>query len=174
MIRAAADVSRESEIVVIGSQAILGSFPEAPAEMLRSLDADVYPRHAPEKAIEIEGAMGDGSPFQRQFGYYAHAVGPETAKAPDGWESRLVAVEVPARAGTTQRIVAHCMEIHDLVLAKCVADRPRDREFAQEALRANLVSAEELEARVDLLPVGADRRRSLKRMLRVVALLVQT
>ncbi len=28
------------------------------------------------------------------FGYYAHGVGPETAKAPAGWEQRLVRVAV--------------------------------------------------------------------------------
>jgi hypothetical protein len=31
------------------------------------------------------GALGDGSPFHAAFGYYAHGVGPETAKAPAGW-----------------------------------------------------------------------------------------
>src|ERR1700761_3353006 len=56
--------------------------------MLRSIEADVYPRAHPERAEQIDGALGDGSQFQATFGYYAHGVGPETAKAPAGWEDR--------------------------------------------------------------------------------------
>ena len=62
VIAAAADVSDEDDLVVIGSQAILGTHPDAPAALLVSLEADVYPRRAPEKADLIDGALGDGSP----------------------------------------------------------------------------------------------------------------
>jgi hypothetical protein len=86
VIAAAANVTGEDEFVVIGSQAVLGSFPTAPETMLRSMEADVYPLHRPEKADDIDGALGDGSQFEATFGYYAHGVGPETAKAPAGWQ----------------------------------------------------------------------------------------
>lgn len=165
IIRAAADVCEESEIVVIGSQAILALHPDAPAAMVLSLEADVYPRHAPKKAIEIEGSIGDGSPFQRQFGYYAHAVGPETAKAPRGWMSRLIPIEVPARVGSDQRLLAHCMEPNDLVLAKCVAGRERDWEFARHAIAAGLADPMTLSNRLPDLPVGEEDRKHIKEML---------
>ena len=109
VIAAAAAVSGEDEIVVIGSQALLGTVPDPPAAMLRSLEADVYPRAAPAKAEEIDGALGDGSQFQSTFGYYAHGVGPETAKAPAGWEERLVRVEVPRRPGNDGSVIALCL-----------------------------------------------------------------
>jgi hypothetical protein len=60
-IAAAANLTGEDEFVVIGSQAVLGSFPAAPDTMLRSMEADVYPLHRPEKADEIDGNLGDGS-----------------------------------------------------------------------------------------------------------------
>jgi hypothetical protein len=41
VIAAAAEVSAEREIVVIGSQAILGSVKDPPATMLLSMEADV-------------------------------------------------------------------------------------------------------------------------------------
>src|SRR5919106_3177251 len=91
VIAAAAQIVGESEFVVVGSQAILAAHPDAPATLLRSQEADIYPRQAPERAIEIEGALGDGSAFHRTFGYYAHGVGPETAKAPLGCRRRRVA-----------------------------------------------------------------------------------
>lgn len=90
VIAAAAEVSGEREIVVIGSQAILGSVPDPPKAMLFSMEADVYPLNAPAKAEEIDGSLGDGSPFHGTYGYYAHGVGPETAIAPRDWEERLV------------------------------------------------------------------------------------
>ncbi len=115
VIAAAAEVSAEREIVVIGSQAILGSVEDPPATMLLSMEADVYPRNAPDKAEEIDGSLGDGSPFHGTHGYYAHGVGPETAVAPAGWEERLVRMDIPPRAGRADGAVALCLEVHDLV-----------------------------------------------------------
>lgn len=87
VIRAAAAISGEEHIVVVGSQAILGQFPNAPAELLVSMEADLYPRSAPEKADLIEGSIGELSPFHDTFGYYAEGVGPSTA-TPWGLTSR--------------------------------------------------------------------------------------
>lgn len=43
LIRAAADITGQREFVIIGSQAILGQYPDAPAELLMSLEADIHP-----------------------------------------------------------------------------------------------------------------------------------
>lgn len=170
VIAAAAEVSGEQEIVVIGSQAILGSVADPPEEMLFSMEADVYPRHAPDKAKEIEGSLGDGSSFQGLNGYYAHGVGPETAKAPAGWEDRLVRVVIPPRVAQETEVVALCLEVHDLVLAKCVAARDRDWEFAQAAIDAGLVEVDELRRRLGDLPQPpADPERVLKMLDGIVA-----
>ena len=57
IIRAATDVAGDDEIVIIGSQAILGEFPDAPDPVLVSQEADVYPRNYPDRAIKIDGAL---------------------------------------------------------------------------------------------------------------------
>lgn len=111
LIAAASDVSGEREIVVIGSQAILGVVDEPPGSMLFSMEVDVYPLLDPAKAIDIEGTLGEGSPFQGTYGYYAHGVGPETAKAPAGWEERLVRVEIPPRVGQESGAIALCLDV---------------------------------------------------------------
>jgi len=166
VIRAAAAVAQDSEIVVVGSQAILAQFPDAPAALLFSQEADVYPRNRPARAIEIDGALGDGSQFHETFGYYAHGVGPETARAPAGWEARLVPVSVPLRPGREGgRATGLCMEAHDLVLAKCAAGREHDWEFAREAIRHGLVEPDELLRRVPDLPLADARREHLRAML---------
>lgn len=154
VVHAAATVSGESEIVVVGSQSILGSYPEnLPDEMVRSIEADVYPLRDPEKSDLIDGALGDGSPFHAQYGYYAHGVGVTTAKPPTGWADRLVRVEVPRRVASTVEAIALCLEPHDLICAKLAANRERDWEFARAAWRAELLDAQVLGERIETLPV---------------------
>ncbi|MGI8632016.1 MAG: DUF6036 family nucleotidyltransferase [Solirubrobacterales bacterium] len=162
VIAAAANVVGEDAFVVVGSQAILGPFPDAPAVLLRSAELDLYPVAAPERAIEIDGSLGDGSAFHEAFGYYAHGVGPETAKAPPGWQQRLIAVEIPPRPGSERRPVARCLEPHDLVLAKCVAGRDRDWDFARHALDAGLVARATLLSRIDALPAADPTRSAIR------------
>lgn len=82
VIRASAAIAQDSEIIVVGSQAILGQFPQAPAELTLSAEANVYPKHHVERADLIDGSIGEGSPFHETVGYYAQGVGPETATLP--------------------------------------------------------------------------------------------
>lgn len=165
VIAAAAEVCGEREIVVVGSQAILGSVADPPKAMLFSMEADIYPLNDPAKAEEIDGSLGDGSYFHATYGYYAHGVGPETAKPPAGWEERLVRVEIPPRVGRQVGAVALCLEVHDLVLAKCVAGREHDWEFARAAVEADLVRVDELLRRVDDLPEPPADRAGIRRMI---------
>lgn len=43
LLRAAADITNDDAIVVIGSQAILGQFPDAPETLRVSVEADLFP-----------------------------------------------------------------------------------------------------------------------------------
>ena len=69
IIRAAASIAEDDEIVIIGSQAILGQHPDAPASLLVSMEADIYPKNHPERADLIDGSIGEGSFFHDTFGY---------------------------------------------------------------------------------------------------------
>lgn len=126
--------------------------------MLVSMEADIYSAREPERAIEIDATLGDGSPFHRQFGYYAHGVGPETAKAAAGWQERLVRIAIPPRPRSSRRPVALCLEIHDLVLSKLVAGRDRDIDYARQARAHGLLDLEVVRARVRDLLVEAEQR----------------
>jgi hypothetical protein len=134
IIRAAAVISQDDEIVIVGSQSILGQFPQAPDEMLESMEADVYPRRHPERADLIDGSIGEGSPFHTMYGYYAQGVGPETAVLPSQWETRAILIRTPNTRGAT----GIALEIHDLLVAKYVAAREKDRDFARAAFRHRL------------------------------------
>lgn len=57
--RAASAITCEREFIVIGSQVILGQFPHAPAALLVSTEADLYPRYASAKSDLIDAAIGE-------------------------------------------------------------------------------------------------------------------
>ena len=63
-------------------------------------------------------------------------------------------------------MIAWCLEPHDLVLAKCVAGRARDWEYAREAIRSGLVEERVLLERIPTLPVSSQVRRHIESMLR--------
>ena len=154
ILRAAGDISDDDEIVVVGSQAILGQIPEAPPELLVSMEADEYPKNKPELADLIDGCIGEGSPFEATYGYYAQGVGPNTAVLPRGWDSRLILV----RNENTRGVSGWCLEVHDLVLSKYVANRERDRDFITAAIRAGYVNAPELLTRLEAMDLDADNK----------------
>ncbi len=153
-IRAAAAITNQVEIVVIGSQSIPGALPDAPDFLLRSMEADMYPLQRPDLADVIDGAIGELSPFEDQFGYYAQGVGPQTAVLPDGWESRMVKIQ---NANTDLKI-GYCLEPHDLAASKLAAGREKDWPFVDFLLAHGLVDGATLRQRVDTLAVSADVR----------------
>jgi hypothetical protein len=153
VIRAAASIAGDTEIVVIGSQAVLGQFPQAPAALLRSMEADGWPRSHPEPWELIDGSIGELSPFHRTFGYYAQGVGPETAMLPEGWQGRLVRVDAGAGGA-----VGLCLEIHDLLISKYAAGREKDHEFVRVAIAHGMADRETLLARLASTALGPERR----------------
>lgn len=138
LIRAAGAIADEREIVVIGSQSVLGQFPDAPSLLLASMEADVFPLRHPERADLIDGAIGEGSSFHEQFGYYAQGVSETTATLPRSWRKRLVRVENP----NTNGFAALCLEVHDLAISKYVAGREKDLVFTAELSRQRLTRRE--------------------------------
>lgn len=158
IIRAAAAITNSREIMVVGSQSILGALPDAPAELRESMEADVYALHAPETSDVIEGAIGEGSPFQVRYGYYAQGVGPETAKLPVGWENRVIRVQNP----NTDDKVGYCLEPHDLAASKLAAGREKDKTFVSTMLRLAVIEGATLSQRIATLPLAPEHREQLR------------
>ena len=140
MIRAAGAISTDTQIVVIGSQSILGQFPRAPVALLASMEADIYQRNKPELADLVDGSIGEGSFFHERFGYYAQGVSPQTASLPAGWEARLISVSNANTAG----VEGLCLEVHDLAISKYVAGRAKDLEFTRELARHRMTDRAQL------------------------------
>jgi hypothetical protein len=157
IIRAAAGNADTREIVVIGSQAILGSYPNPPAELLVSVEADVFPKDRPADSILIDGAIGERSIFHETFGYYAHGVDETTAVLPEGWRDRLVRVENE----NTKGAIGWCLEPHDLAVSKLVAGREKDIGFVSSLLRHRLVQMAVLEKRLATVSFSSPETKAL-------------
>lgn len=144
VLRAAAAIAQENSLVVIGSQAVLLPFPDAPAALLVSREVDLYPALHPERADLIDGAIGAMSSFDETFGYYADGVGPETAVMPADWMSR-------ARLFYFGEITAVCPDIHDLAVSKCAAARDKDADYVRVLLEHGMIDPAILEERLRAL-----------------------
>ena len=151
LIRAAGSIANDPEIVVIGSQSILGQFPNAPPSLLVSAEADVFPLNHPELSDLIDASIGEGSPFHELYGYYAQGVDERTATLPHGWRERLVKISNPNTVGIT----GLCLDVHDLAISKYVAGREKDLEFTYELVMQGMVRRDILvdrERETDLPP----------------------
>lgn len=154
IIRAAGAITNDKEIIIIGSQSILGQVPDAKPDLLVSREADVFPKNKPELSDLIDGSIGEASFFDDTFGYYAHGVGKETAILPVGWENRLVSI----KNENTNDVVGYCLDVHDLVLSKYVAGREKDIEFAKLCIEYGYVNKEKLIELANLLPINEAKK----------------
>jgi hypothetical protein len=157
LIRAAGSIANDLEIVIVGSQSILGQFPNAPPSLLVSA-ADVFPLNHPELSDLIDGSIGEGSPFHELYGYYAQGVDERTATLPRGWRERLVKIKNPNTLGVT----GLCLEVHDLAISKYVAGREKDREFTHELAKQGMVRRDTLMARERETDLSAQLRKLVR------------
>lgn len=159
-----------SDIVIIGSQSILGQFPDAPDELLVSLEADVYPKNEPAKSIIIDGVIGELSTFHQTFGYYAHGVSPDTATLPDGASDRLI----PIQNENTQFVTGWCLEVHDLAASKLAAGREKDIQFVEGLLAHQLVNQATLQERVKAIVLASKAEPAQARLSGLLARIEKT
>lgn len=96
-IRTACQIIDHAEVIVVGSQAILGSHEESdlPIEATMSAEVDILPiardnAETGRLADMIEGVAGEFSPFEELHGYSIDGVDLETSALPEGWRNRLV------------------------------------------------------------------------------------
>jgi hypothetical protein len=164
ILRASGAITDENEIVILGSQSILGRFPCPPEPLCRSIEADAFPLHAPDKTDLIDGTIGELSPFHETHGYYAHGITPETTVLADGWQGRLVPLQTPMTHG----VVGLCLAPVDLAISKLAASREKDLAFVRVMAEHNLFDRAEFDALIRTLPETA--RETINHALQVLKL----
>ena len=160
-IRAACQIAGVPEVIVVGSQAILGTYREEdlPAAATMSLEIDVLPiAEDKEEAIRlgdvIEGVAGELSQFESTHGFSIDGVDLETSALPEGWRDRLIKVQDASTASPSgePEFIGWCLEKHDLCVAKLCAFREKDRNFVAALLDSQLVDQDVLAERLSKLP----------------------
>jgi Nucleotidyltransferase of unknown function (DUF6036) len=137
----ARDLCGETNYVVLGSLAVLGHAGEVPPRMAASLDVDAYSKGDPSRIFELGSALGSGSPFEAEHGYYLDPISPRVATLPDGWEERLLRIQLEPD------LAAWFLEPNDAAVSKYARMEPRDREWIRPGLRAGILSMAIIEAR---------------------------
>jgi uncharacterized nucleotidyltransferase DUF6036 len=137
IIKACANATEGREFLIIGSQAILGSVPDAPRELRMSMELDLCPLPFTESAAAIiDGNIGELTRFHETFRIYAHAVAPETAKLREDFRDRLIKMDVGG-------VRVHCLSPIDLAYSKLAAGREKDFEFVVGILHHKIVRRSE-------------------------------
>lgn len=113
-IRTACQIIQQREVIVVGSQAILGTYDESqlPAAATMSTEVDILPmaetnEETARLADLIEGVAGEFSTFEQLHGFSIDGVDLGTAVLPDGWRERLVKVQNANTAATCRRATLH-------------------------------------------------------------------
>lgn len=156
-IRTACQIIQHPEVIVVGSQAILGTYDERelPAAATMSVEVDILPiadnnDEVGRLADLIEGVAGEFSTFEELHGFSIDGVDLDTAALPDGWRDRLVKVQnanTAAPAGEPQ-FTGWCLDKEDLCVAKLCALREKDRNFVAALLAAGLVDGDVIAMRL--------------------------
>jgi hypothetical protein len=151
LVEAVHALAHSERIYVLGSSALLGSFPElgepgGPLEL--SFDGDLLIEPCDEQlAALLHEAVGEGSLFSQRTGYHADILRPDILETlPPGWGTRLVMVDAAASA--------QALSPEDLLVVKLRAGGEKDLALSREVLRRGLVSAAQLRARLDATPLA--------------------
>lgn len=148
-IRASGDLLNEDEVIVVGSQSILGAFPEGlPSSVLLSIEIDIMMRDDPqdEKQQLVNGQQGELTMFHSTHGFFVEAVGEDLCRFPSGWRGRVVEVNTPGTNGVT----GLCPDPHDLAIAKLLACREKDVTYVAALLKSGHLQASALVERAQI------------------------
>lgn len=139
VLRAAARITGERQFIIVGSQALHGSYPDIADQILTSFEVDLIASKRVERT-EWLNVIGVDSQFHETYGYYADAVDVGTATLSKGWKGRLV--NLPP--GDTDGVRGLCLDPHDLAIAKYAAFRDKDLVFTRELARRGFTSKKRL------------------------------
>lgn len=143
--RTALEVAHAQAITVFGANAIVPWLHERKIEKLpgekeffsRELDVTVGDEV---RDTLIDGTLGEGSMFDKAYGYYAHGTGMEGCIIPKNWTGRAKSI---VNKETGAGIIVPTP--HDIIISKLVAGREKDIAFVKAVMEVFPISSNELE-----------------------------
>ena len=134
-------LSGETDFVVLGSLAALGYAGEIPARMAMSIDVDAYGKSDPARVFTLAPLLGQGSAFESEHGFYLDPVSPRVATLPEGWQQRLVRIELEPGADPFAVARFHARVLRDRGVVRL------QEPGGEAGLEAGILSLSILEAR---------------------------
>ena len=162
LLRASAKIVDDDQFIVIGSQSILGKYPNAPGELLWSTEADLIAKNKPKQTDKLD-SIGELSQFHQTHGIYADPVSENTAVLAKGWKGRLVNVVAYGAAG--QMVTGLCLDPHDLFVSKVAAGREKDMEFVRTMIEHRMVDRDRVLQLAATVPNPIDDLQRSRRIL---------
>ncbi|HEY5793158.1 MAG TPA: DUF6036 family nucleotidyltransferase [Chthoniobacterales bacterium] len=149
LVEAASALGQSRKILVMGSSALLGSFPElgeAGGPLETTYDADLLPDPI---NSEIAGflleSLGENSLFHEAQGYHLDVLAPEIVEAlPAGWQDRLVPLNSRA----------DCLDPCDVAAVKVRVGREKDVFVVRTLLELGKIQENALRERIASLELG--------------------
>lgn len=139
LLKRARDLSRHREMVIVGSNAVLGKEGTTwiPADMTLSLNCGTYLKADPGRTGDLVKALGEGSPFHREFGFYLDPVSPNLPTLPEQWEARLIPIE-------RDNVCAWFLDPDDTAVSKYARGEDRDIRWIRAGLSASILSIDRI------------------------------
>ena len=157
-LRAAGGISKDRDLIVFGSQAILGLVPRPPRSCLISKEVDIYPKNNYQAVALLISKLGRRSSFAKRNSFFVDVVTPDLITVPDGWTERLVRFCTRNTGGVT----GWCLEIHDLAVSKLAAGRDKDLKYIRTLLRHELLRSGTLENRIEDTPATPAGKQAMR------------
>lgn len=125
---------RTDHVIIIGSQAALLEWPDAPIIVRTSGEIDAYPgnirewedRNQEPASEEINALFGWGSTFHEEFGFYIDGVDDRTAKLPPDWRAEAVTRTIVDDGG---ELTAIAPSARDLIVSKLHRLTEKDKDY---------------------------------------------
>lgn len=171
-VRAIATEFKSDTVFIIGSQAILFGWPDAPSAMTATPEIDAFPANAriwetqekaknpdesPEASEHINALFGEGSQFHETHGFYIDGVDENTAMLPADWQERAIVLRV-AVGDRVVKAIAPCPE--DIIVSKVARLDDKDKTFIDALHTARPLDPDLIERRIRssrMEPAVADR-----------------
>jgi hypothetical protein len=164
-VRAIARHFSTDTVYLIGSQAILASWPDAPTATRVSIEFDAYPSNAAawesknaglEASEEINAIFGFGSSFHVAFGFYIDGVDEKTAALPPDWMKRAVRLQV---RDEERSITTVAPSLEDLIVSKLARLDDKDKDFIAACNEARPLDLDRILKLLETTRIDPHRRR---------------
>ena len=153
-------IVHHTDFVIVGSLSILGAVSDPPRTMVMSIDVDTYLKNDPQRTYELAQALGQGSVFEDEFGYYLDPVSPSLPSFPEGWQERLI----PLDFGDVK---AFFVQPDDVAVSKYMRGEERDLRWLLAGLKSGLLDMDTIERRIASAPaLERELQAARKRMAR--------